>query len=51
MKNIVNSVLNKERKLKQKTKKIKYHSDGILKKTIEREIEYEQTPAPEVSEK
>lgn len=45
MKNILNNLVNKERKLKQKVKKMKYREDGKVKKTIERETDYVQTPS------
>ena len=44
MKNVLKTLLNKERKLKQKTKKMKYRDDGKLKKVVERETDYVETP-------
>lgn len=41
MKNIINNLVVKERKVKQKVKKMKYNEDGKLRKVIERETEYE----------
>lgn len=46
MKDVVKSLFNKERKLKQKTKKMKYREDGKLKKVVEREVDYVETPEP-----
>lgn len=44
MKDVLNNLFKKERNFKQKTKKTKYRKDGKLKKVVERDTDYVETP-------
>lgn len=41
MKEVLNNAINKDRKLKEKLSKRIYRKDGKLRKSLDREVEYE----------